>query len=85
MRREFEINGCIEVPMELSEDEFLDKFIDFVEASNWYFGGTYLTIMGTIKRIDEYGRTILMKDGDLISIDEIIKIEGNILKTTKLP
>lgn len=39
MRREFEINGCIEVPMELSEDEFWDKFIDFVESNNWYFGG----------------------------------------------
>lgn len=39
MRKEFELNGCIEVPMELSEKEFCDKFIDFVEANNWYFGG----------------------------------------------
>lgn len=39
MRREFEINGCIEVPMELSEDEFWNKFIGFVEENNWYFGG----------------------------------------------
>ena len=39
MRKEFEINGCIEVPRELSEGEFWDKFIDFIEANNWYFGG----------------------------------------------
>ena len=39
MKREFEINGCIEVPMGLSEDEFWGKFIEFVEANNWYFGG----------------------------------------------
>ena len=25
--------------MEFSEDEFWDKFIEFVEANNWYFGG----------------------------------------------
>lgn len=39
MRKEFEINGCIEVPMALSEDEFWNKFIDFIEDNNWYFGG----------------------------------------------
>lgn len=39
MRREFAINGAIEVPMGLSEDEFWDKFIDFIEENNWYFGG----------------------------------------------
>lgn len=39
MRKEFEINGCIEVPSELSKADFWDKFFDFVEANNWYFGG----------------------------------------------
>lgn len=39
MRKEFEINGCIEVPSEVTEDDFLKKFIDFVESNNWYFGG----------------------------------------------
>lgn len=33
----FEINGCIEAQMELSEDEFWDEFIDFTEANNRYF------------------------------------------------
>lgn len=39
MRKEFEIQGCVEVPIELSEDEFTDKFIEFVESNNWWFGG----------------------------------------------
>lgn len=39
MRKEFEINGCIEVPSEVTEDDFLKKFIDFVESNNWVFGG----------------------------------------------
>ena len=39
MRKEFEIQGCVEVPIELSEDEFYNKFITFIESNNWSFGG----------------------------------------------
>lgn len=38
-RKEIEINGCVEVPPELSIDEFTSAFIQFVEANGWYFGG----------------------------------------------
>ena len=37
--KEFEINGSVSVPEDLSNDEFWHKFIDFIEANNWYFGG----------------------------------------------
>ena len=37
--KEFEIQGCIEVPMSLSEDEFFNEFIGFIELNNWAFGG----------------------------------------------
>lgn len=39
MRKEFEINGCIEVSPEVTEDEFWEKFITFVESNDWSFGG----------------------------------------------
>lgn len=39
MKKEFEIQGCVEVPMDLSEEEFWNKFIDFIESNNWLFGG----------------------------------------------
>lgn len=39
MRKEFEINGCIEVQAEITEDEFFDAFIQFVESKGWPFGG----------------------------------------------
>lgn len=39
LNKEFEINGCIEVPINVSEEEFFDKFIGFIEANNWLFGG----------------------------------------------
>jgi len=37
--KEIEINGCVSVPESCSEDEFSDKFIDFVEKNCWSFGG----------------------------------------------
>lgn len=39
MEKEFEINGCVIVLDEITEEEFFDKFIDFVESNNWSFGG----------------------------------------------
>ena len=39
MRKEFEIQGCIEVPPEVTEDEFWNAFIEFVESKGWPFGG----------------------------------------------
>ena len=38
-RKEIEIHGCVEVPMTVSEEEFLNKFIEFIEANHWCFGG----------------------------------------------
>ena len=39
MAKEFEIQGCVEVPAEVSYDEFWDSFISFVESKGWSFGG----------------------------------------------
>nr|WP_315024896.1 hypothetical protein [uncultured Aminipila sp.] len=35
----------MEVPTELSEDEFWDKFIGFIEENGWSFGGGINTII----------------------------------------
>ncbi len=39
MEHLFEINGCVEVPPEVTENEFFDVFIEFVESKGWRFGG----------------------------------------------
>jgi hypothetical protein len=39
MVKEFEIGGCIEVQPEMTEDEFWEIFIQFVESKGWSFGG----------------------------------------------
>ena len=42
--KEFEVQACV-VPMELSEDQFLDLFLEFIEANHWSFGGGVRTIV----------------------------------------
>lgn len=44
-------------------------------------GGAYATSISAIKKIDEYKRIIIMNDGAVIPIDEIISIEGEIFET----
>lgn len=39
MRKEFEIQGCVEVPLELSEEDFWNALIGFIESNHWSFGG----------------------------------------------
>lgn len=44
MIKEIEIQGCVTVPEEVSIDDFVDKFIAFIEENEWSFGGGYRTI-----------------------------------------
>ena len=44
-RKECEFQGCVEVPMELSEDQLLDRFLMFIEENGWSFGGGERTIV----------------------------------------
>lgn len=43
-------------------------------------GGKYITITGTIKKIDEYKHTIHMSDKREILIEDILDIEGEIFE-----
>ena len=44
MRKEIEINGCIEIPSEMTLDEFENEFIKWVESKGWFFGGGFREI-----------------------------------------
>ena len=43
-------------------------------------GGTYLNTTGTIKRIDEFKREIILTDGRIILIEHIYDIESDLFK-----
>lgn len=39
MSKEIVLNGYVEIPDDVSEEDFCDAFIDFVENHGWYYGG----------------------------------------------
>lgn len=42
-------------------------------------GGVYLTVTGVVRKIKLYEREILLQDGTVIPVDDILKIESHIL------
>ena len=62
--------------------EFLDEepevTITYFEPDKKKDGGAYLSITGTVKRIDEYERIVLMTNEMKIKIDEIYAIESDL-------
>ena len=43
-------------------------------------GGAYITVDGTLKRIDEYERLVMLEDGTKVPIPEIIDISGELFR-----
>lgn len=41
-------------------------------------GGAYLTVSGVVKKIKLYEREILLQDGTIIPVDDILKMESSI-------
>lgn len=65
-----------------------DRLKEHPEIAITYFqpdvkknGGAYVTVSGRAKKIDEYKRVVVMSDGTVVPIDEIINIEGQIFET----
>lgn len=44
-------------------------------------GGAYISIMGTVKKIDGYERVVRLQDGTRIPIEDIIDITGEMFQT----
>lgn len=53
------------------------KFVYFVPDKK-KSGGEYRTIIGTIKKIKEYERQIILHEGTIIPIDEIYSVDGTL-------
>ncbi|MPM47244.1 hypothetical protein SDC9_93952 [bioreactor metagenome] len=41
-------------------------------------GGAYVSVSGTVKKIDDYERTVVLSDGTNISINDILCVDGEI-------
>ncbi|WP_124065461.1 hypothetical protein [Clostridium sp. E02] len=44
-------------------------------------GGDYISLRGAVKKIDGYGRAVVMQDGTRIPIEEIVDMTGEIFRS----
>lgn len=62
--------------------EFLDEepevTITYFEPDKKKSGGAYISITGTVKRIDEYEHLVILTDGKKIRIEDIYALESDL-------
>ena len=62
--------------------EFIDEEpevkITYFEPDKKKTGGTYITITGTPKRVDEYEQLLIMNDGKKIKLDSIYRLDSDL-------
>lgn len=63
----------------------MDNLEDNPEVTFTYFkpderkaGGSYIDVTGTVKKVDDFERLIVMLDGTKIPMDDVVSIEGEI-------
>ena len=59
-------------------DEQPEVSITYFEPDKRKAGGAYITVTGTVKRIDEYEHLVIMTDGKKINIDEIYNLQSEL-------
>ncbi|MBQ8812931.1 MAG: hypothetical protein IJZ85_00315 [Lachnospiraceae bacterium] len=59
----------------IMSDEQPEVTITYFQPDERKVGGVYVSVSGCVKRIDEYARAVVMKDGSQVSIDDIYDME----------
>ncbi|MFZ2414042.1 MAG: hypothetical protein WAW16_07475 [Candidatus Cryosericum sp.] len=62
-------------------DDQPQVFITYFKPDDKKTGGAYITAKGCVKTIDEYERTVVMKDGARIPVNDIIKIDSELFNS----
>ena len=69
MGKIIEIDGCVEVPDEVTVDDFLELFIEFVESHDWYFGGGVQELPDTADSDGSDGETPISTSSNSYTVD----------------
>ncbi|MDF2941790.1 MAG: uncharacterized protein K0S01_648 [Herbinix sp.] len=52
----------------------------FFQSDEMKVGGSYISMMGIVKKIEGYERVVVMQDGTRIPIEEIVDITGEMFQ-----
>lgn len=76
--------------MNMKYQILVDNLYDEPEVTFTYFkpderksGGAYIKVTGTVKKVDDFNRVILLQNGTKIPMDDIMYIKGDIFASLK--
>ena len=55
--------------------------VTFFQSDERKSGGAYVAATGSVKKIDNYERTVTLTDGSIIPIDRIVEITGEVFSS----
>lgn len=64
-----------------SLDDEPEVTFTYFEPDERKAGGAYIEVSGTVKKIDDYERLIVMQNGTKMPMDDILNIEGDIFSS----
>lgn len=74
------LNEKLQIILDYLHDEPVITFTYF-EPDKKKSGGAYVSLTGTVKRIDEYEKCVMLTDGTKIPIEHIFGIESELFDT----
>lgn len=83
--RRIELSEDSRADLDRKQRLLLDSLSDHPEVSVTYFvpderkaGGAYVTVTGIVKKLDVFQRIMVLTDGTMIPLDEIVELESNL-------
>ena len=58
----FRIDGCLEVPVNMTQEEMVTEFIKLIETKGWFFGGGIIELDEDGNLLDGNGNPIVFPD-----------------------
>lgn len=77
------LNEKLTIISDFIDDKPTLKFTYFVPDKR-KDGGAYIDTIGIVKRIDEYGKQVILTNGTIIKIDDISDIDGDLFSQYNL-
>ena len=83
--RRIELTEDSRAILDRKQQFLVDNLADHPEVSVTYFvpderksGGAYITVTGSVKKVDDYRRLLILTDGTKIPLDEILDMESDL-------
>ena len=83
--RKIELSEDERILLDMKQQILLDNIRECPDVSITYFipderkaGGSYVTVTGNVKKIDDYQRLLILTDRAQIPLDEIVDIESDL-------